>query len=60
MAMPNQGDLFDIVIDKIPDIKKIVVARFRVLRRDEERDTFIIQCIDVRQEAMKNETRKES
>lgn len=58
--MPNQGDLFDIVIDKVPDTKKTIVARFRVVKRDTDRDMFLIQCIDVRQEDDKSETRKES
>lgn len=60
MPMPGQGDLFDVVIDKIPDINKLVVARFRVLKRYEDRDIYVIQCIDVRQEGKKNEARKES
>lgn len=51
MGMPKEGDLLDIKVDEIASIKKNVVARLRVLKRDETRDIYLMQVVDVRQEA---------
>jgi hypothetical protein len=56
--MPEQGNLIDIPIDEVEGIK--IIARFRVIKRDEKRDLYLMQVIDVRQERLEDENSKES
>jgi len=58
MSMPEQGNLIDIPIDEVEGIK--IIARFRVIKRDEKRDLYLMQVIDVRQERLEDENSKES
>lgn len=58
MSMPEQGNLIDIPIDEVEGIK--IIARFRVIKRDEQRDLYLMQVIDVRQERPEDENSKKS
>lgn len=56
--MPEQGNLIDIPIDEVEGVT--IVARFRVIKRDEKRDLYLMQVIDVRKERPEDENSKES
>lgn len=58
MPMPVPGNLIDIPIEEIEG--NSIVARFRVLQHEPERDIYLMQVIDVYKEHKKDEARKES
>lgn len=59
MPMPEQGNLIDVPIETLFNGVK-VIARFRVLRHEPQRDLYIMQVVEVYQERPEDENSKES
>ena len=48
--LPNVGDMFDLKLDRKEELGLTFVGRFEVLKRDEDRDLFLIKLLEVKQE----------
>jgi hypothetical protein len=48
--LPQEGDFFDLKLDRNEDLKITFIGRFEVLKRDPDSDRYIIQLKETRQE----------